>query len=467
MNRNFWLQVIAISLLFTTLLAGVSLFVFRGASASISQETRRNTYLFLANILESEPYPAALQRYERYRADARSLGRSVWVLAGNGAVLASNTSEAPPAEWHAIPRPQQRHEIAAKIPGLSNFAELVLVRLDKPEPVFLLVRPEKDTPNRALASVEAGIFLFGLFGTTVTGICMIFVYARRTSNEAREVMARLHAGDLQARFRIRKFDEIGNLKQDFNTMADEIERLVLRLHATENARRELLQELSHDLRTPLTSLRTSIDTLQLCRSRMNEGQQLEFLSVAQSELLYLTRLLDDLFLIADIGEPSHRLALETIDLGQLAADELHIRALAQPQLDWQLQRQEGADLQLECDAHLLLRLLRNALDNAGKFAATRVTVTILATSNWLEMSITDDGPGIAEEAAGTFGTRRKHRLRNDSGQHGMSLGLGSVIIKAIADLHGARINIGTDVAGGTRLRCDLPRKGGGSLIVVQ
>lgn len=91
---------------------------------------------------------------------------------------------------------------------------------------YFLVRPEKDTPNRALVELEIKILLLGLFITTFAGLAMIFVYLRRTSQEARQVIAQLHGGQLDARFTIRKFDEISNLKLDFNAMADEIEQLV-------------------------------------------------------------------------------------------------------------------------------------------------------------------------------------------------------------------------------------------------
>lgn len=462
MTRGFWLQLLAISVFFTALSGAVSLFVFQRVSSAASTESRRNTYLFLANIVESAPYAEALQRYERFRSDSPSVGRSIWILSGDGIVYAANTTEPPPAEWMQFPKPQHRHEIFAKIPGFSQFADLVLVKLDKPDPTYLLVRPEKNSPNKTIAGAEVTVFLFGLFGTTFAGLTMIFAYLRRTSKEARQVIEQMRHGDLHARFAIRTFDEIGNLKLDFNAMADEIERLVARVQVTERTRRNLLQELSHDLRTPLTSLKTSIETLTQYREKMTTAQQQELLVVAQSELDYFMHLLEDLFFIADLGEPSYKKSLELVDMPALCAAEVRARTLAQPHLQWQLQDRTGSDAKVEGDPLLLLRMLRNSLDNAAKYAKERVNITLVADTEFVQICIEDDGPGIGADASQSFGTRRKHRIPSDSAVASLSLGLGSVIIKAIVDLHGGDVKIASLAANaelrtGTVLTIRLPR----------
>jgi signal transduction histidine kinase len=461
MRRGFWLQLIAISVFFTALSATISMLVFQSVSAKALQESRKNAYLFLANIVESAPYAEGLRRYENFRSDSPTIGRSIWIISESGQVYGSNTSEPPPVAWQQIPKPQRRHEISAKTSGFRNFADLILVRLDKPDPIYLLVRPEKDTPNRAIAGAEVTIFLLGLFGTSLAGLTMIFVYLRRTSTEAKKVISQLHAGDLHARFVIRKFDEIGNLKLDFNAMADEIERLVARVQVTESTRRNLLQELSHDLRTPLTSLRTSVETLAQFRDKMTPAQQQEMLGLAQSELNYFVHLLEDLFFIADLAEPSYKKSLESVDMQAMCAAEVHARAVTQPRLRWHIQNKTDGDARIEGDAHLLLRMLRNALDNAAKFASEHVEVVLSGDAQTVQISIEDDGPGIGPDAMQSFGRRRKHRIQSNASQPNLSLGLGSVIISAIAELHGGAVSIANretsiDAKNGTKLIIELP-----------
>jgi signal transduction histidine kinase len=465
---GFWWRMLAVSLLITLVSAGISLIIFHQASAPVSQESRRNVYLFLANIMESAPYPEALRAYERFHADSPSIGRSIWVLSDDGRVLASNSGEAPPAEWLTMARPQVRHAMTVKVPRFGYFADLVLVRLDKVEPTWLLVRPEKGTPNKTLAGVEFELFFLSLLGTAFASFAAVFFYLRHTSTEARQVMARLHAGELDARFPIARVDQIGSLKLDFNAMADEIERLVKRLTASEAARKQMLAELSHDLRTPLTSLRTAIETLKLYRAQMSAEQQDECLRVAESELIYFVRLLEDLLLIATVSDTTRPEPAPLIDAKAILERETGTRRTTHPTLDWRFTSRLTSDTQasvpLAMQEQIFLRMLRNALDNAAKYARSRVDIVLTCDAGKVRLQIDDDGPGMDDEARKQFGQRAQRRkLRSDgdgsSADPSLSLGLGSVIIRAIVEAHGGCLELRSpsDRANtGTSLLISLP-----------
>lgn len=470
MKRTLWVQMVGFSLLIALIFGLVGLTAFRWITVPANNEARKNIYLFLANLLESAPYPESMRMLERFRVESKSLASNIWIISDKGDVLATNTALPLPPEWKTIPTPRHTHEMTFKFKSSQLFADMTLVRLAAPQPTFALVKPRESTPNKTVARVEIILFIFGMFGATSVGIGMTFLYLRKTSLEAKDVMSRLHAGDLQARFSIRKLDEIGSLKLDFNTMADEIERLVQRVQKTEAARKNLLHELSHDLRTPLTSLRTSVETLAAYHEQMSVEQQREFLCVTQSELNYFVRLLEDLFFIADIAEPGYRGAIETIDINALLNTEVQARQLAQPQLQWHLHCSTPM-LTLAGDAHLLLRLIRNTLDNAAKYANTRIDISASevrsgvndAVQSRLEIVIADDGPGMSTEALQTFGERRKYRVRQSSTPLDLSLGLGSVIIKTIVDLHDGELRIqssalDTSIAQGTRFIFSFPQK---------
>jgi signal transduction histidine kinase len=443
MKRGFWWQVLTISLAITAISAGISLAIFRSASAPVSQESRRNIYLFLANIMESAPYPEALQAYERFHADSPNIGRSIWVLSDDGKVLAANSQEAPPADWLNMEKPKTRHAMTVRVPRFSYFADLILVRLDKAEPTYLLVRPEKDTPNKALAGVEFQLFFLSLFGTTFASMVAVFLYLRRTSAEARRVMARLHAGELDARFPIARVDQIGSLKLDFNAMADEIERLIKRLTASETARKQMLAELSHDLRTPLTSLRTSIETLKLYHTHMTVDQQNECLRVAESELQYFVRMLEDLLLIAEVSDTASDNREYQIDARTTLEQEIRSRQTIHPTLTWQFASATQSPMPLNMREQIYLRLVRNGLDNAAKHARNRVDVAIKCESGKIHISIDDDGSGMDDATRKQFGQRRKLRSASGGTDPSLSLGLGSVIMRTIVEAHGGYLEIQT------------------------
>jgi K+-sensing histidine kinase KdpD len=171
-------------------------------------------------------------------------------------------------------------------------------------------------------------------------------------------------------------------------------------------------------------------------------------------LNYFVRLIEDLFFIADIAEPGYRGAIEAVDIAMLLSTEVQARQLAQPHISWRLIR-ETPELILHGDAHLLLRLLRNTLDNAAKYANSTIEISAYRDKDKIEIVVADDGPGMSAKAIDEFGERKKHRVREGSEPLNVSLGLGSVIIKTIVDLHGGelRIQSGTpdaNIARGTR-----------------
>ncbi len=461
MKKSLWLQLIGLSLVITLATSSIFFAIFDKMSATAMLETRKNIYLFLAHIIEESPYTEGIARYERLRHGAPALGGAIWVLSESGGVIAANNNEPPPAQWQTMVKPTDIHGMSFMIPRFRHFADLILVRLNANRPTYLLVKPSARTPNKTVAQIEILLSFAGLLSATFSGLAMLVFYLRKTSHEAKDVMSRLHAGDLHARFSIRRVDEIGNLKLDFNAMADEIEKLVQRVQKTETARKNLLQELSHDLRTPLTSLRTSVETLVAYREQMSSAQQTEFLAVIQGELNYFVQLLEDLFFVADIAEPGYAKTRERVDVAALISSELNARQLTRPDLHWQFDS-AAVDAMILGDSHLLQRLLRNTLDNAGKYATSAVTVALEGNETKLALTIADDGAGMSCTAIESFGTRRKHRVQSGASAANLSLGLGSVIIKAIVELHGGTLRIQSSacdaaIAQGTRFIFSLPR----------
>lgn len=205
-----------------------------------------------------------------------------------------------------------------------------------------------------------------------------------------------------------------------------------------------------------------MEALSAFRERMSAQQQDEFFTVIQSELNYFSRLLEDLFFIADIAEPSYKTILQSIDIVALIETELQARQLTRPNLQWIFQRASSSETVIAGDKHLLHRLIRNTFDNAAKYAKSVIAIAIAENKDFFEFSVTNDGDGMDEDAINAFGTRRKHRVQSGVNEPNLSLGLGSVIIKTIVELHGAGLRIESSAAGnshisGTRFIFFLPR----------
>ncbi|RQP24206.1 HAMP domain-containing sensor histidine kinase [Piscinibacter terrae] len=463
MSRSIWWRFFAISMVFALLMSLAYLWLMRETSLSGRGGVQRSVLLFVARIVEDGPIDESMRRLDGYLADSPEVPRQMWVVDATGRVLAARSANAPPLDWLAADRPQQPHEMHRIAGGGLRGPAVGIVRLAGSEPRYLVAR-FTGLPGRPLLMQQLAAFVIALAGAVFLGLTLITLYLRLRSRQAREVIARLEAGDLRARFVPERLDALGVLMLDFNRMADEIERLVGRLQQAEDARRSLLQELGHDLRTPLTSLRTSIETVSVHGQAMPELEREAFIGIINSELEYFVRLIDDLFFIADIAEPHYRKNSDPLALADILRSEMAA-----------FQAREGLRFRLDAkdagpvsgDRMLLARVFRNALDNAARHARGQVDIAVAAEGPMVRVAIQDDGPGMGAQAIAAFGQRRHQRLQAGAANPSMSLGLGSVIIRTIVELHGGRWTLESGAAvQGTRLciwlpAADVPRPASG------
>ncbi|NJL24627.1 MAG: HAMP domain-containing histidine kinase [Calothrix sp. SM1_5_4] len=255
------------------------------------------------------------------------------------------------------------------------------------------------------------------------------------------MFGRIQRGDLKARFPTSRWDEAGQVLVLFNEMADEIERLVERLREKEKARVHLLQDLAHDLRTPVASLRTLLETLRFSAADLDEPQKLELTSLAHQESEYLTRLMEDMLLLALMIEPKYKAGSGTISAEDLVSSQLGVVAKSFPNIRVTIAGASAAII--TGSPHLLKRLVRNALENAFSFARGEIDVETSVANGMLTLTIRDDGPGLSDEALAGFGKKRQTRYQSsgDEGGSRISVGLGSVIMQTIAVAHGGEISI--------------------------
>lgn len=471
MSRSLWLRFFVISVCFSVLLSLIYMWVKREVVTRPSEEVQRSMYLFIARIVEGYDYAEGLHKVQTYRSESPAIPLEMWVVNADNQVLASSVEgEKPPASLLERKKPDAIHEVMARGRFFSGNAASAIVRLQSSEPVYLLVQ-NSGTPARSAFMTMVILFVLTLVTAILLGLLLLTLYLRGRSTEAKHVIHSIEAGDLTARFTSDKLDAIGGLMQHFNVMADEIQRLVMQLQAIEKTRRELLQELGHDLRTPLTSLRTAIDTLAVHGDDMEQQERQEFFSVVTTELDYFTRLIDDLFFIANIDEPRYRNQAGSLDLCDLLKAEtghaVHTQQQTEQAITFELLIDAACKqpCYVNGDPYLISRLLRNVFDNAARYAESRVRVQLQDVADTLKLVVEDDGPGMSTDGLSHFGQRRDTRLMFaglPSRQSGISLGLGSVIIKTIIELHGGYYEIANGDAHsefpGARLTLVFPKQ---------
>lgn len=363
-----------------------------------------------------------------------------WIVTEDGGVVLFKKSSALPEPWNELPHPSRAKELSTTENFFRIGSYLVVIRLDTEIPLYLVIKEANRPPHMANLILTQAI-LTSLMIVIALGLSVValFLYMRKKSLEARSVLQRLEQGDLKARFEIHRLDEFGGLMLDFNRMAEEIEKLVGRIHATERTRKQLLQEMGHDLRTPLTSLKTSFETLQIHHDKLSPEKRSELFDVLIREIDYFKDLIEQLMTIASLDEPHFKASTESIEVTNLVTQEVHHRKSAGPHIEWLLE--SSTDKTILGDSHLIQRLLRNGLDNAQRYANSKVSVKVSDEKGLIKIEICDDGSGLDEASIKGFGERREFRGRKITKNGHFSLGLGSVIMKAIAELHNGQIKI--------------------------
>lgn len=347
-----------------------------------------------------------------------------------------------PAEIYQVVRlPDQRP--GAPVPR-------VIVRLSGTPVRYLYVAPGPRPP--LFPPPVYYVLGFSLMSVLLSFGFLVY-YLRKNAQIVEDVMEQLQAGNLKARLPIKKLDEAGRMMTRFNQMADEIESLVCRVRATEMARANLLQELGHDLRTPLASLQNFLETFATKSDRMTPEQKVDLATISLSEVKYLARLVEDLLFLARVDDPRYLPGGQRVDLRELSREEVEIVGAAHPEREFDVEG--GGPVSVFGDPHLLRRLLRNALENARSFAKSRVLIRFEAQGDSVAWLIEDDGPGFPAGSLESFGEKRGVRtLSAEPGQR-LSLGLGSVIMKAVATAHRGEIAAENVPSGGARVRVTL------------
>lgn len=232
-------------------------------------------------------------------------------------------------------------------------------------------------------------------------------------------------------------DEIGRLGQTFDGMADRIIDQWGELKQQDRLRRELVAQISHDLRTPLAALQGYLETLQMKAETLQEGERQEYLGIALRQSRRLTRMVEALFELAQLEARETRAELEPVALAELVQDVMQKFILSADEKGIQLSMEPPVGLSLvladlALSERLLDNLISNAIDHTPQGGTIRIRFQQSADS--VAVAIEDSGPGIAAaDLPHIFDPF--YRSRPATGQTGHA-GLGLAIARRIVDLQG-------------------------------
>jgi two-component system sensor histidine kinase BaeS len=296
--------------------------------------------------------------------------------------------------------------------------------------------------ERRLLWASIAAFLTALALSAVVGEWLV-----RPVKRIAQGVRQLAAGDLGHQVPVGGPAEIAHLGEDFNRMADA-------LHRSEQSRRQMVADVAHELRTPLSILIGYLEALR--DGAVPEGA--DALAVATAQAQHLNRLVQDLqdLALADAGELT--LARRLVDLAALAD---RVRS------DWDLEAArrgltltfEGArqGLPVWGDDERLRQALGNYVANALRYtpAGGRVTVRTRQEAGWARVEVADTGPGIAPEDLPRVFDRFYRVDRSRSAETGGS-GLGLAIVQRLVERQGGRVGVHSRPGEGTVFWLELP-----------
>jgi two-component system sensor histidine kinase MprB len=256
--------------------------------------------------------------------------------------------------------------------------------------------------------------------------------------------------DLGRRIEVRSDDEVGQMAQRFNAMLDALERSRRALDESVHSQRQLVADASHELRTPVTSLRTNIEVLLTEGGELPDDDRTRLLEDVRAETEELTALITDVIELARGDEPLQ--GVDDVQLDDVVAEAVARARRRRPRTTFDTDLEPTV---VEGLSERLGRAVDNLLDNAAKHAPEDTVVDVVLRAG--ELTVRDRGPGIpAAERPHVFD--RFYRGTTARGRPGSGLGL--AIVRQVAETHGGSIAVEEAPGGGALFRLRLVGAGG-------
>ncbi|UTW61942.1 HAMP domain-containing protein [bacterium SCSIO 12741] len=291
----------------------------------------------------------------------------------------------------------------------------------------------------------------------VSGILGILLIRLLTQNLQKivKMVRQFQQGNHQARVKLQSRGELTQLADDINEMADSIVRYIREIQSVEELRRELIANVSHDLRTPLAAIQGYAETLVLKSKDLPEADREKYIEIILKSTNRVNKLVQDLFELSKLETNQIEPQFERFSLAELVADIVAKYGLMAKSQGVRLDSNIPHDLpDIHADLALIDRVLQNLVDNALKYTPENgvIAIEIQSTEKGLQVNVADTGLGIPEGELPFIFNRYRQGTKPKKG----GAGLGLAIVKRILDLHEATLSVSSKENEGTVFTFVLP-----------
>jgi len=378
---------------------------------------------------------------------ARLYSERVVVVDQEGLVVADSHGMMPIGEPGEFEPPGVVIPIVA---GQAHFGTLVISPQGPPPPPGEIA-PEEASVSSLSSSINRYLLWGGLLAVAVAAVATLLLsrHILRPVESLAHAARGLSRGDFSQRVDVRSKDEFGELAKTFNSMAEDLER-------TEQLRRNLVADVAHELRTPLSNIQGHLEAL---RDGLLSPEPATFDSIYE-EVLLLARLVEDLqeLTLAEAGQLT--LVRQSADVTEIVRRAV---AAAQPPaeakgLTIEAKLPEGqaiAEVAPERIGQVLRNLLSNAITHTSK--GGHITVDLKDDGDELHIGVADTGDGIPPEDL-PYVFERFYRADPSRVRATGGAGLGLTIARRLVEAHGGTIRVESEVGKGSRFTFTLPKK---------
>ena len=315
------------------------------------------------------------------------------------------------------------------------------------------------------------VLLYVLLGIGVFSVSFLLLQTRsmRYISRISAAMHEIAEGDLNITLDVEGDDEFADMAENLNNMVEELRQLMDKERESERTKNELITNVAHDLRTPLTSI---IGYLELLSGpvKLNEEMQKKYLDITYKKSKRLQKLIEDLFGFTKLNYGKISMKVSKVDIVKLLSQMLEefYPNFMEKNLAYELQSNVTAKV-ITADGNLLARLFDNLINNAIKYGAEgkKVIVKVDATDTIVTVSVTNFGYVIPKDELPLL-FEKFYRVEQSRSTNTGGTGLGLAIAKNIVDMHGGTIGVTSDLNGTVftvklKVDFDINRENFGSL----
>jgi signal transduction histidine kinase len=293
-----------------------------------------------------------------------------------------------------------------------------------------------------LLQISIRTMIITLITTFLIGLFIIYIITKNYSNII-SVMQKFRQGDLKARIKVKSAGDEKQLADIFNEMADILTGNIEKLKEVENLRRELIANVSHDLRTPIAIIRGYLETLQMKEDSITPEERRHYINTVYESSEKLEKLVNELFELSKLEANQVKAKKEPFIISELVSDISNKYQLVAKTKNINIQTSLSKELPpVYADVSLIERVLQNLIDNALKFTPDGGEIIIQTTKNSdddVRISVSDNGAGVPENEREQIFAR--YYKGNNFTDLKNSTGLGLAIAKKILDLHNSNLEL--------------------------